>query len=208
MDPLTDELLLLVLHQLEVHDALRAARVCHRLHALVQGSDCLWKALTEATFLLPYEADLRSPPAEGGDLPWKTLFLTRYRKQRRKEQQRQRLHQLRATERLQAVQRELGKARGALKMELARQERLEAELAALERARQLRAAGDVWAPVAVRKFHSDVIEQTPISSDWRCQQVRGEVALSASHVKQHVNSIKAGKAKLKDARQQLARLQP
>jgi len=66
----------------------------------------------------------------------------------------------------------------------------------------------VWAPVAVRKFHSDVIEQTPISSDWRCQQVRGEMALSASHVKQHVNSIKAGKAKLKEARQQLARLQP
>jgi hypothetical protein len=66
----------------------------------------------------------------------------------------------------------------------------------------------VWEPVAVRKFHSDVIEQSAISSDWRCQQIKAELELTAVYIKQHVQSIRAQKQKQKEVRKQLLLLKP
>jgi hypothetical protein len=67
----------------------------------------------------------------------------RFQLQRRKLLQKQQRKFLQATERMQAVQRDLGVQRRALKVEMARQERLQGELSSLQKVQQLEAAAHV-----------------------------------------------------------------
>uniref|UniRef100_A0A061S007 F-box domain-containing protein n=1 Tax=Tetraselmis sp. GSL018 TaxID=582737 RepID=A0A061S007_9CHLO len=199
-DSLSDELVVRVILQgLELEDVLHLSRVCRRFNVLVSFSEQIWRYLTQSKF----DVSLKTR-----DQSWNKFFRVEFERQRYRWRQKRLVRVLDVRSELAATQSVLDSNRSLLKRELARKEALETDIAEIKRTRKAQGATTLWEPVAVRRFHQDIVEQSSVTSESREMQVRSELRLSLLQIKKHINAIRDGKQSVKTLRQKLQRLKP
>lgn len=214
---------------LTVEDWLRCARVCRRLRVLVcHSASSLWQAA--------YVSAFGHPPTLPRGLSYLQLFRDRCEtdrmhtyflgmvvgsKQRprpypprrwldaaREERLSRRIARYRLQSSVATAERALQELAATIARERATQRRLVSELSTAQRARAAAVANVQWSLSAVRLYHNHVVAQaTALSPEARSQELAQALAVSRLEESKAARSMRATRARLRDASRQLAALQ-
>ncbi|EFN56789.1 hypothetical protein CHLNCDRAFT_144282 [Chlorella variabilis] len=150
--------------------------------------------------------------SDGVGIDWRERFKAQFVEQGRRQRLRRQARRLKADSALAVVRQEVHRLEAALAREQRELPLLQAQLVAVQRARQQASAAVLsqryWLPVAVQQAHGVVTGQTPQDAEGREAELRQHVVVAELELRKLGRQLAAKRAWEAEARRRLAALQP
>ncbi|KAJ6806399.1 F-box protein SKIP24 isoform X1 [Iris pallida] len=200
MSALPDELWHRILNQgvrssVLTHRDLCSVSIAGRRLRRLSGDPSLWSSLLSRDFPSP------SPPSS--DLPSKSLYKTRFKRDRARREVERRLAVLRAESDVAERARRLKELEGLIMNEREKLKAAAAEVSNLENVRRSSVALNVWQPEVVRGRQKQIVEQCTVPIDSRLSALSMEVRVCKQQIAIYSKAYNDQKQKLKKGKKVL-----